>query len=203
LAFAVAGALCALALAPAAQAEDFLSALFGAFGGRSTPLIRLPFAGEAPQNDMQRPRALYSGGQAYCVRTCDGRYFPISASDNQSRAASCNSFCPASETKVVYGSNIDNAATESGQPYSELPNAFRYRNEMVAGCTCNGTDQIGLAPVNIENDPTLRRGDIVAGSGGLMVAGRNADKRGASLNFSPVSERLRSRYQRVPVMTTE
>src|SRR5258708_31500084 len=99
LAFAVAGALCALALAPAAQAEDFLSALFGVFGGRSAPLIRLPFAGEAPPNDMQRPRALYSGGgQAYCVRTCDGRYFPISASDNQSRAASCNNFCPASET---------------------------------------------------------------------------------------------------------
>jgi hypothetical protein len=204
LAFAVAGALCALALAPAAQAEDFLSALFGAFGGRSAPLIRLPFAGEAPPNDMQRPRALYSGGgQAYCVRTCDGHYFPISASDNQSRAASCNSFCPASETKVVYGSNIDNAATESGKPYSELPNAFRYRSEMVAGCTCNGTDQIGLAPVSIENDPTLRRGDIVAGSGGLMVAGRGADKRGASLNFSPVSERLRSRYQRAPVMATE
>jgi hypothetical protein len=204
LAFTAAAALSALALAPAAQAEDFLSALFGVFGGRSAPLIRLPFAGEAPPNDMQRPRALYSsGGQAYCVRTCDGRYFPISASDNQGRAASCNSFCPASETKVVYGSNIDNAATESGKPYSELPNAFRYRNEMVAGCTCNGTDQIGLAPVSIENDPTLRRGDIVAGSGGLMVAGRGADKRGASLNFSPVSERLRSRYQRVPVMATE
>jgi hypothetical protein len=203
-AFTAAAALCALALAPAAQAEDFFSALFGAFGGRLAPSIRLPFASEIPQNEAQRARASYSGGgQAYCVRTCDGRYFPISASDNQSRAASCNSFCPASETKVVYGSNIDNAATESGKPYSELPNAFRYRSEMVAGCTCNGTDQIGLAPVSIENDPTLHKGDIVAGSGGLMVAGRGADKRGASLNFSPASERLRSRYQRVPVVATE
>ncbi len=87
----------------------------------------------------------------------------LPASDNASRAASCNSFCPASETKLVYGSNIDNAATETGKPYSELPNAFRYRNEMVAGCTCNGKDQIGLAPVKIEDDPTLRKGDIVAG----------------------------------------
>ena len=125
------------------------------------------------------------------MRTCDGRYFPISGSDGQSRAASCNDFCPASETKVVYGSNIDHAATESGKPYSELPNAFRYRNELVAGCTCNGKDQIGLAPVKIENDPTLRKGDIVAGADGLMVAGRVADKRGASLNFSPASEALR------------
>jgi hypothetical protein len=137
------------------------------------------------------------------VRTCDGRYFPISASDSQSRAASCSSFCPASETKVVYGSNIDNAATESGKPYSELPNAFRYRSELVAGCTCNGNDQIGLAPVKIENDPTLRRGDIVAGPDGLMVARGSADKRGASLNFSPASQQVRSRYQRVPVVATE
>jgi hypothetical protein len=198
--------LCTSALAPAVQANDFLSALFGAFGGGRShgPAMPLPFASEgnpfAPQGDA-RPR--FTGGQAYCVRTCDGRYFPISASDNESRAASCNNFCPASETRVVYGSNIDSAATEAGKPYSELPNAFRYRNELVAGCTCNGTDQTGLAPIKIENDPTLRKGDIVAGRGGLMVAGSGADKRGASLNFSPASERLRARYQRVPVVASE
>ena len=77
---------------------------------------------------------------------------------NESRAASCNSFCPASETKLVYGSNIDSAVTEAGKPYSELPNAFRYRNEIVAGCTCNGKDQFGLAQVKIEDDPTLAQG---------------------------------------------
>jgi Protein of unknown function (DUF2865) len=201
---AVAATLCMLPLAPQAQAQDFFSALFGAFGGRSRgPSISLPFAGEGNPQGEARPRIPYGGGgQAYCVRTCDGRYFPIAASDNQSRAASCSSFCPASETKLVYGSNIDNAATETGKPYSELPNAYRYRNEMVAGCTCNGKDQIGLAPVKIENDPTLRKGDIVAGSDGLMVAGRSADKRGASLNFSPASAQLRSRY-RVPVVASE
>ena len=148
-------------------------------------------------------RVTPAAAQAYCVRTCDGRYFPIAASDNASRAASCSSFCPASETKVVYGGNIDNAATENGKPYSELPNAFRYRNEIVAGCTCNGKDPTGLASVKIEDDPTLRKGDIVAGDNGLMVAGRGADKRGASLNFSPASERIRAKYQRVPVVAAE
>ncbi len=207
LALGAAAVLFASTLAPAAQAEDFLSALFGALNGSRSqaPSIPLPFAGEgnsmAPQGDA-RPRA-YGGGQAYCVRSCDGRYFPVNRSDHQSRAASCNSFCPASETKLVYGSTIDTAATESGKPYSELPNAFRYRNEMVAGCTCNGKDQLGLAPVKIEDDPTLRRGDIVAGEGGLMVAGRGADRRGASLNFSPASDRVRARYQRVPVVASE
>ena len=167
-------------------------------------LFTIGFASEGDPRASQsgvRSRSGYSGGsQAYCVRTCDGRYFPISGSNGQSRAASCNSFCPASETKVVYGSNIDNAATESGKPYSELPNAFRYRNELVAGCTCNGKDQIGLAPVKIENDATLRKGDLVAGADGLMVTGHAADRRGASLNFSPASESLRAR---VPVVASE
>jgi len=170
----------------------------------------LPFAGEGdvfgrPAGQPRASAAVEAGGgsQAYCVRTCDGRYFPLTASDNASRAASCSSFCPASETKVVYGSNIDNAVTDDGKPYSELPNAFRYRNELVAGCTCNGKDQVGLAPVKIEDDATLRKGDIVAGENGLAVVGRSADKRGASLNFSPASDRIRAKYRRVPVVAAE
>jgi hypothetical protein len=187
----------ASALAPAAQAQDFFSALFGGMGRARAPYVSLPFAnddGTVPvQRGEMRPRYA-GGGQAFCVRTCDGRHFPVTASDNASRAASCNSLCPASETKLFYGSSIDNAAGENGKPYSELPNAFRYRNELVAGCTCNGKDQIGLAPVKIEDDATLRKGDIVAGENGLLVAGRSADRRGASLNFSPASERLRAKY---------
>jgi hypothetical protein len=205
LAMGVAVLLSASAMAPVAQAQDFFSALFGGFGGPRGPSIHLPFVNEggpvAPQSEA-RPRTS-GGGQAYCVRTCDGRYFPINASDNQSRAASCNNFCPASDTRIVYGSSIDTATTETGKPYSELPNAFRYRTEMVAGCTCNGKDQIGLAQVKIENDPTLRKGDIVAGEGGLVVANRGADKRGASLNFSPASDKVRARYQRVPVVAQQ
>jgi hypothetical protein len=207
-------AACVLSAAPAAQARDFFTALFGAFSDnpasgqqRLDSSAPLPFASPGDlfgrPAEPARPRISYGGGQAYCVRTCDGRYFPISASDGQSRAASCNSFCPASDTKLVYGSSIDQAATENGKPYSELPNAFRYRNELVAGCTCNGKDQIGLAPVKIEDDPTLRKGDIVAGANGLVVAARVADRRGASLNFSPASASVRAKYQRVPVVASE
>jgi len=204
--------LCASALAPAAQAQDFFSQLFGGFGGgppRHQPYVAMPFAnddGTVPVRRREmRPRYAGGGGggQAFCVRTCDGRYFPVAASDNASRAASCNSLCPASETKVFNGSSIDTALSDSGKPYSELPNAFRYRNELVSGCTCNGKDQVGLAPVRIENDPTLRKGDVVAGANGLLVAGRSADRRGAELNFSPASERVRSKYERLPVVARE
>ncbi len=189
----------ALTIAPAAVAEDFLSALFGAFGDHRPQRMTVSGAGE----EHVAPRLSHGGPQAYCVRTCDGRYFPISSTGNQSRAASCNSFCPASETKVVYGGTIDNAVTEDGRPYSELPNAFRYRDKLVPGCTCNGKDTVGLARVKIEDDPTLRKGDIVASPDGLMVAGRNADRRGASRSFSPAPQSISSRYRRVPVLARQ
>ena len=195
-----AAALCLAAIAPAAQAQDFFSQLFGGFGrGR---IFRMPFDdGYAPpMPQVERPR--YSGGQAYCVRTCDGRYFPITVSDNASRAETCSNFCPASETRVVYGGNIDSATTENGKAYSELPNAFRYRNEIVAGCTCNGKDPVGLASIKVEDDPTLRKGDIVAGENGLFVASRR-EKRGAELNFSPAPDRIRAKYTRPPVLAAE
>ena len=203
-------ALIAIVIAPEALAEDFFSALFGAFGvHRGQPATPMPYVGEEntafpPEGQVSRPRVYSSGGsQAYCVRTCDGRYFPISTAGNQSRAASCNGFCPASETKVVYGNTIDNAVAEDGKSYSELPNAFRYRDELVAGCTCNGKDTVGLAEVKIEDDRTLRKGDIVAGPDGLMVARRSADRRGASLDFSPAPDSIRSHYRRVPVVARQ
>jgi Protein of unknown function (DUF2865) len=205
-----AAVLVALAAAPRAQAEDFLSALFGAFGAHRTqpPSTPLSFGGEQsvvfpPEGQVSRPRGYGGGSQAYCVRTCDGRYFPISTAGNQSRAASCNSFCPASETKVVYGGSIDAAVSEDGKPYSELPNAFRYRDELVAGCTCNGKDPVGLAAVKVEDDPTLHRGDIVASPDGLMVAVRSNDRRGASLEFSPAPDSIRARYRSVPVLARQ
>lgn len=177
------------------QAQDFFSNFFRG-GGRSHAPSFQPFG------DFQRsePRQRYGGGQAYCVRTCDGRYFPVAGNDKESRTAACSSLCPKADTELVYGSQIDSAATESGKPYSKLPNAFRYRNELVADCTCNGKDTIGLAQVDVEKDPTLRSGDIVAGANGLVVANKSERRRGASLDFSPASERIKQRFRHPPVV---
>jgi hypothetical protein len=193
-------------LAVPAQAGDFFSNLFGAFGARPTAprqQMSLPYGDEGPQpSEAPRARVAYGGGQAWCVRTCDGRHFPLSGNDAQSRAASCNSLCPASQTEIVYGNDIDRAVTATGKPYSELPNAFKYRSEMVAGCTCNGKDQAGLAPVSIDRDPTLRKGDIVAGADGLMVA-YPAPGKHAELNFTPVPPSTQARMQGAPVVARE
>jgi hypothetical protein len=211
MAASAAAALFLVAMAPVAQAQDFFSNFFNLFGPHrpQASMTPLPYAGEEntnnwPENFAPRPRYSHGGGlQAYCVRTCDGRHFPITGTNDLSRAAACNSFCPASETIIVYGSNVDTAVTESGRPYSQLPNAFRYRDELVAGCSCNGKDPVGLAAVKIEDDPTLRRGDIVADKDGLMVVGRGADRRGASLDLSPAPDSIRSRYRHVPIVARQ
>jgi Protein of unknown function (DUF2865) len=208
-AWQIAGAavlLGAATLSVPAQAGDFFSNLFGAFGMRPPALrqqMSLPYGNEGSQpTEAPRARLAYSGGQAWCVRACDGRYFPIAGNDAESKAESCSSFCPASQTELVYGNDIDHAATSSGKPYSALPNAFKYRNEMVAGCTCNGRDSVGLAPVSIDKDPTLRKGDIVAGADGLMVADPGSGRR-AELNFTPVPPSAQARIQGAPVVARE
>jgi hypothetical protein len=158
---------------------------------------------DTPRYDAPRVRA-HGGGQAYCVRGCDGRYFPAQGAGNESKAQSCKSFCPTADTTLVYGSNIDDAGTGTGRSYSDLPNAFRYRNEIVPGCTCNGKDSVGLAPVKVTDDPTLRKGDIVAGNDGLVVASRNAgDRRGVAMNFSPLPDSLRAKFRQMPVVARE
>ena len=174
-------ALCALAVAPAAQAEDFLSALFGAFGGgrsRGPEIVRVPYANESepggPQNfpsqgDNPGPRIVtYGGGQAFCVRTCDGRYFPL-ARGNASPAQMCQAFCPASPTRVFFGGTIDGASSSNGERYAESENAFAFRKALRADCTCNGRDPAGLAPVDLTLDTSLRPGDVIATTTGLVA----------------------------------
>ena len=56
------------AFAPAAQAQDFFSALFGGLSRSRAPMIRMPFGSEGENFGRAEPRARYGGGHAYCVR---------------------------------------------------------------------------------------------------------------------------------------
>src|SRR5437868_3250524 len=83
----------------------------------------------------------------------------------------------------------EQATNDGGKSYSALPNAFKYREQLVNGCTCNGKDPVGLASISIDDDKTLRKGDIVAGENGLIVANRAGDKkRGTVADFSPAPQ---------------
>jgi hypothetical protein len=142
----------------------------------------------------------YGGGSTgYCVRLCDGRYFPVQRAGEVSPDALCSAFCPASKTKVYFGSNIDHARASDGKRYEDLDNAYEYRERVVPDCTCNGKDAFGLVALDAASDPTLRPGDIVATKDGLMAYRTSYSRRGTeTANFTPVerSDLPRSRRDR-------
>lgn len=104
-----------------------------------------------------------------------------------SPAQMCSAFCPASETKIYRGGNISYAVGPEGTSYSSLKTAFIYRERLVPDCTCNGRDPFGLAHINVDTDPTLRQGDIVATISGFM-AYTGAPKRGEPGEFTPIQD---------------
>jgi Protein of unknown function (DUF2865) len=125
-------------------------------------------------------------GPAFCVRSCDGRYFPLSRG-NATPVQMCQAFCPASPTKVFFGSNIDGASSSTGERYADSENAFAYRKAMRADCTCNGRDPAGLAPVDLTLDTSLRPGDVIATTTGLVAYSGVKVGNGQTAEFTPVA----------------
>jgi Protein of unknown function (DUF2865) len=128
--------------------------------------------------------------RAFCVRMCDGRYFTVDPADKDA----CRTLCPNTETTVYKGATIEAAVGPDGKPYTKAANAFRFRDQFVEQCSCVSTSSTGLSQLRIENDTTLRVGDIVANANGLMIASRGAGKRTI---FRPVS-RARLKAERLP-----
>ncbi len=122
-------------------------------------------------------------GVAFCVRLCDGQHFPMERMANATPAETCKAICPNSETKVFFGAEIASAVGRDGARYGELRTAFLYRKQLVANCTCNGRVPLGLAPLDVKTDPTLRPGDIVSTKEGLQ----SYSGKGGQGTFTPVS----------------
>ncbi|MDH4983006.1 DUF2865 domain-containing protein [Hyphomicrobium sp. D-2] len=85
-----------------------------------------------------------------CVRLCDGYYFPVSFSTLPSHfdqdAEACQSRCAAPAELYYYqnpGSSMDQSVSFSSQePYTRLRTAFRYRKELVKGCSCKEAEYV-------------------------------------------------------------
>jgi hypothetical protein len=108
--------------------------------------------------------------QTVCVRSCDGYYFPISYSTVPSRFADdariCQRECPATEAQLYTyrnpGEDIGQAVSLNGQPYTTQPNAFLYRKQYIASCSCRRPGQSWAdALKNADDSTTLEAGDIV------------------------------------------
>jgi Protein of unknown function (DUF2865) len=117
----------------------------------------------------------YGGRITYCVRTCDGFYFPLSTSTGSAQGdeAACNRLCPTASTKLFVGergAEIDNAqGRENGQRYASLANAFSYRKGIDKSCSCS-TNGYGLASdYSVLRDGSLRVGDVVMTKTGMKI----------------------------------
>lgn len=188
------GLLAVALFAPAPAQAGFFDFLFGGAQDRQSPQPQsyaeppppaLGRVAPAPLGHPESVRQASGGGRvtAYCVRLCDGAPFPLQHLANATPVQTCQAMCPASATKVFYGSEIGGAVARDGTRYASLDTAFVFRQQLVANCTCNGRSARGLAPIDVSNDPTLKPGDIVSTKNGLMAY---TGKNGAADAFTPV-----------------
>ncbi|WP_407186021.1 DUF2865 domain-containing protein [Bradyrhizobium centrosematis] len=195
----VAAALAAPLLAtPAPVSAEGLFDFF--FGGMQRPQREVPpqassysdpFTGQQNAATPQyvpptRSAAAGGSGPAFCVRSCDGKYFPLMRG-LASPAQMCQAFCPASATKVYFGSSIDGAASQTGERYADSENAFAYRKALRADCTCNGREPVGLAPVDLALDSSLKAGDVIATTDGLVAYTGIRVGNDQAADFTPVA----------------
>jgi len=143
------------AAARAAGPQGFFEALLGGGG-----TVISPGGNGAPAGTYR----------TVCVRACDGFYFPISYSTVPGRfaadAQACQRLCPGAQvTLFTYhnpGEEIEQAVSADGAPYTALPNAFRYRKEVVQACSCRPAGETWAQALhNADDSTTLENGDIV------------------------------------------
>jgi hypothetical protein len=136
---------------------NFLDTLFG---NNTAP--------SAPAGDLGPPSGTY---RTVCVRSCDGAYFPVSFATVPGRfpddEKTCKSLCPAAEaTLFAYrnpGEDMNQAVSISGQPYSALPNAFKFRTEYNPSCACKAPGQTWSDALKTIDDKAAaeQQGDII------------------------------------------
>ena len=87
----------------------------------------------------------YGTFRTLCVRSCDGYYFPISfstvAEHFRQDEQTCQSMCPGAQVELYYHrmpnqDSEDMVSVAANIPYSDLPNAFDYREKFNPECSC-------------------------------------------------------------------
>ena len=156
---------------------NFIDSLFGNNNNTLPP----------PSADLGAPSGTF---RTVCVRTCDGGYFPVSFATYQQRfqddERTCKALCPATEaTLFTYrnpGEDINQAVSISGQPYSSLPNAFKFRTEFNASCACKAAGQTwSEALKSVDDRAGVEQGDIIV----TEESAKRMQQRGQKSNNPP------------------
>ncbi|MEH2589019.1 DUF2865 domain-containing protein [Bradyrhizobium sp. AZCC 1721] len=157
---------------------NFIDSLFGNNNNTLPP----------PSADLGAPSGTY---RTVCVRTCDGAYFPVSFATVQARfqddERTCKALCPAAEANLFAyrnpGEDINQAVSINGQPYSSLPNAFKFRTEFNASCSCKPAGQTWSEALKSVDDRAAveQQGDIIV----TEESARRMQQRGQSKGAPP------------------
>ena len=81
--------------------------------------------------------------RTFCVRECDGFYYPLSEASTPGSFLADEAKCQSSYSspaKLFYsavpGDDAGEMVALTGERYGEIANAFRYRSEYVESCAC-------------------------------------------------------------------
>jgi len=106
-----------------------------------------------------------------CVRTCDGAYFPVSFATVPARfpddEKTCKSLCPATDAALYAyrnpGEDMNAAVSTTGQLYTALPTAFKFRASHDPACSCKGAGQTWSDALKSVDDKAVldQQGDII------------------------------------------
>jgi hypothetical protein len=180
------------AAAPPPRRAGLFESLFGPKSAPGEPSA--PGGGDVP--GMSTPAGSY---RTVCVRTCDGFYYPISYATNAARFAedekTCRASCPAAEVQLYSsptgGSINDAVSVNAQQPYTALPNAFRYRTSLDQACSCRHPGESWSQALKSIDDPTVEQGDIVVNDQkARQLSAPRGDAQGRPIRQPPAPARL-------------
>jgi hypothetical protein len=121
------------------------------------------------------PLQATGGSRLVCVRACDGYFFPLQ-NEPQGRATTrdlCRALCPNAEVSVFRAprdGGIEQAVSETGQPYMKLANALRYQRAYDPSCSCRKPGE-SWAQALQKAERMIARSDT-----DIVVTARNADR---------------------------
>ena len=171
-------------------------------------LVLLPIDSAAATKPAPRrpPPGPLTSRRPVCVRLCDGYFFPLSsaganAGENQE---ACSNLCPGAATAVydlLPGSDrIEDAVSATGARYTSLDAALRYRAGRVPACSCQAT---AARTSPYWEDPTLRKGDVVATASGFQAYQADAATPFARDNFVSIDRATMPTARRAELATLE
>ena len=155
------------------------------------------FTPDSGNNDVPGATGPSGTFRTVCVRTCDGFYFPVSAAASPARFGedekACRQSCPAAEVQLYSHRNPGETMNEAvsvttQQPYTSLPNAFRYRTSLDQSCSCRRPGESWSQALKNIEDTTVEQGDIVVNDQrARQLSQPRVDAQGKPIRQAPVA----------------